>query len=45
MDVERHNLPGIGMQHVITTRRGRRLGDGDVDRAGLMLLQATAMPN
>src|SRR5687768_16606257 len=26
MDVERHNLPGIGMQHVITTRRGRRLG-------------------
>jgi len=23
----------------------RRLGDGDVDRAGLMLLQATAMPN
>jgi TrkA domain protein len=26
MEVERTNLPGIGMQHVVTTARGRRLG-------------------
>jgi TrkA domain protein len=26
MDVERVNLPGIGLQHVITTARGRRIG-------------------
>jgi TrkA domain protein len=26
MDVERVNLPGIGMQHVIVTARGRRVG-------------------
>jgi TrkA domain protein len=26
MDVERVNLPGIGMQHAIITSRGRRLG-------------------
>lgn len=26
MDVERVNLPGIGMHHAVTTGRGRRLG-------------------
>jgi K+:H+ antiporter subunit KhtT len=26
MDVERVNLPGIGIQHAITTARGRRVG-------------------
>jgi TrkA domain protein len=26
MDIERVNLPGIGMQHSVTTSRGRRLG-------------------
>jgi TrkA domain protein len=26
MDIERVNLPGIGMRHTITTERGRRLG-------------------
>ncbi len=26
MDVERVNLPGIGLRHAITTHRGRRLG-------------------
>jgi TrkA domain protein len=26
MDVERVNLPGIGLQHVLTTARGRRIG-------------------
>ena len=26
MDIERVNLPGIGMRHAITTERGRRIG-------------------
>jgi TrkA domain protein len=26
MEIERTNLPGIGLQHVVTTARGRRLG-------------------
>ena len=30
MDIERVNLPGIGMRHAITTERGRRIGVGGV---------------